>query len=347
MVRSGRLPSLVQLGSSIKAFVAKPAGRIVLLAFITLILAGAVFYTGYFLAIPIFILSGLGLPIYLGWKRARLLALVGLAALLVAGPIVSAAEVSLLRSPSPAAFSSAAAPYSGSVLQNATVHPFTGSPGDTYTFSVDVRPAYLPTNSSPLLWVDLFLSTCPGATGNSSPFCGGLGSYPFILGNHSYTGSAPSTVTFSEKLSGPNVWWWTIGAGYRDLANRSQLTWVWLIVMNGYTTVEGPVTGDFLSTMSLVVLPIYLAIFLYPGLVFFLGLLVYLFLKRRQRVRMGLPPAAPAAGKGGAPAPARKEAACPKCGAVVYEGEARCWKCGTALGESKDQPLASGGAPPS
>src|SRR5579859_3079073 len=338
----GRFSPPVQLRSSIKAFVAKPLGRLALLALITLALAGSAIYVGYLIAIPVFLLVGLALPIYLGWTRPRTLFLVGLAALLVAGPIVTAGTVSLLLTPSPAVNGQVFPPHTQSVLQNATVHPYTHAAGGDFTFVVDVNPAFLPNGSQPkVLWIDFFLSTCPDALSNNSTSCGGLGAYPYHFANDTYNSSTPQTVSFTETIGGVNVWWWTMGAAY--INSTGGISWLYLQPGNGYTTAEGPVTGDYLSIYTLILPAIYFTVFIYPGLVFFLGVLVYLFLKMRQRRRAGGAPSVPApvvpSAQGGplAPAsatpaaPSRPELACPKCSAVVYAGESRCWKCGTPL----------------
>ncbi|MCI4353274.1 MAG: hypothetical protein L3K14_07840 [Thermoplasmata archaeon] len=356
----------MQLRSSIKAFAAKPLGRIALLLFISLALAGSSIYLGYLIAIPVFLLTGLGLPIYLGWNRPRTLFLVGLAALLVAGPIVTAGTVNLLLTPSPAVNGVVFAPHTQSVLQNATVHPYSRAAAGNFTFTVEVTPAFLPNGSGPkVLVVVFFLTTCPDAltyfhqvlVRNHNSSCGAPGSYPFFSSNFSYNGSTPTPVTFVAKVGGVNVWWWTIGVSY--LNSSGKVAWLYLLPPNGYTTAEGPVTGEYLSLYLLILPAIYFTVFIYPGLVFFIGLLVYFFLKSRQRRRAGGAPAVavpqtsaiptrPGGGTGStAPTspPSRPELACPKCGAVVYKGESRCWKCGTPLTSTEtppaDQPLQS------
>jgi hypothetical protein len=358
MENPSRVSPNVQPKISIKAFFAKPLGRIVLLVLIALALAGSAIYLGYLIAIPVFLLVGLGLPIYLGWTRPRTLFLVGLSALLVAGPIVTAGTVSLLLTPAGPVNGAVLTGFSQSVLQNATVHPYTSTGRADFTFTADVNPAFLPTgvNGTPtkVLWVNLFLSTCPDALNNSSSSCGGLGAYPFHFANYTYNSTAKQAVPpFVENIGGVNVWWWTIGVSY--INSTGQINWVYLAPANGYTTVEGPVTGGYLAIYTLILPAIYFTVFVYPGLVFFLGVLVYLFLKMRQKRRAGgapsvpapMAPAAPAGpakpvapaalGPPSSSAPSRPELACPKCGAVVYAGETRCWKCGT--------PLTSGSAP--
>jgi hypothetical protein len=348
MENPSRFSPDVQPGNSIKAFFAKPLGRIALLAIITLVLAGSAIYLGYLIAIPVFLLVGLGLPIYLGWTRPRTLFLVGLSALLVAGPIVTAGTVSLLLTPSPPVDGQVFSPFSQSVLQNASVQPYSSTGTGTFTFTVDVNPAFLPSgHQSQVLWIDFFLSTCPDAMANNSSSCGGLNAYPYHFQNFSYANnSAKETVTFSQTIGGTNVWWWTMGAGFNN--STGVINWIYLQPGNGYTTAEGPVTGGYLAIYTLILPAIYFTVFIYPGLVFFLGVLVYLFLKMRRSRRAGGAPSVPPptvpstvtpTGPGTPPtsgavapsAPSRPELACPKCGAVVYAGETRCWKCGTPL----------------
>jgi hypothetical protein len=351
MGNPSRFSEAVQTGNSIKAFFAKPYGRIVLLVIIALSLAGASIYLGYLIAIPVFLLVGLGLPIYLGWTRPRTLFLVGLSALLVAGPIVTAGTTSELLTPGPAFNGEVFTGFTQSVLQNATVHPYSIASGGHFTFTADVNPAFLPSGSQPkVLWIDFYLSTCPNALTNNSSSCGGLNAYPFHAANYTYNSSAKGAVTFIEDVGGVNVWWWTMAAAYINASGG--LSYVYLQPNNGYTTAEGPVTGSYLSIYTLILPAIYFTVFIYPGLVFFLGVLVYLFLKMRQRRRAGgapsvPPPMTPSSPGGpstpGAPAPSapsRPELACPKCGAVVYAGESRCWKCGAPLTSGPPPPVA-------
>jgi hypothetical protein len=352
-----RFSPVVQLRGWVKSFVSKPLGRILLLLFIALALAGASIYLGYLIAIPVFLLTGLALPIYLGWTRPRTLFLVGLSAVLVAGPIVTAGTVNLLLTPSPSANGPVFAPFTQSVLQNATVHPYSRASVGNFSFTVDVNPAYLPNGSQPkVLWIDFFLSNCPNALTNDSKSCGGAGAYIFHFANFTYNSSGARSVLFTEQVGGVNIWWWTMAAAYINASGG--VAWLYLEPSNGYITAEGPVTGDYLSIYTLILPAIYFTVFIYPGLVFFLGVLVYLFLKMRQRRRAGGAPSVPAPASPSTPgtppastppasaAPSRREFACPKCGAVVYAGETRCWKCGTPLSPGSpavtEAPLPSG-----
>jgi hypothetical protein len=147
-------------------------------------------------------------------------------------------------------------------------------------------------------------------------------------------------------------------------------TFVLLVGDPVYNGLEGPVVGTYWTTYELLVLTVYLNDFVYLGIPFFVVLLVYTYIKRRQiqkgdsyRRAPGPTPtdapggaaaALPAAGSGlGAKRPAssegsgprRPELSCPNCNAVVYANETTCWKCGAQLskasGPSTSTPLAS------
>jgi len=230
-----------------------------------------------------------------------------------------------------------------------------GAPGSVFNFSVTLNPQFVPLNDSPPLWVELFVSTCPGATGSTSPYC--IAGYPFHAFNQTFANlTGPTLVSFNVVLNGTNLWWWQMATAFQTPLGSSNLSWDFLDVANGYNSVQGPITGDFTSTLGLVLVPIYLSMFLYSGSVFFFALLIYVFLKnreaRRKRVAGAMPPGAPSspgsstsspptpgdapAGTSGA-APTGPERRCPNCQAVVYPNETACWKCGASL--------AGGGAP--
>ncbi len=345
------------LFAGLRRFFATREGLLVLVAVAILTLTGSFLYLGPFLAIVAFLLFGLAVPIYAGWKRPRLLAVLGLTALLIAGPLTSVLYVgTVVRVPSASADSSSVAPYGngGPVLQGAQVAPFTSDGNGPFNFSVTVNPQYLPANASGLLWLDLFVSTCPGATGNSSPYC--QSGYPFYSFNQSLTNVSQATVrSFSIHLPAPNVWWWQMATAYVAHGNGS-IVWIFLAPSSGYSGIQGPISGDFLSTVSIVLLPVYIDMLIYPGIVFFLGLIVYVYLKRRQSRRAagratppetpilaGTAPGRPETGPSGP-----NERACPNCQAVVYANEANCWKCGAALppvAAAAGPALPSGGPP--
>ncbi|HTT45383.1 MAG TPA: hypothetical protein VMH38_05135, partial [Thermoplasmata archaeon] len=73
----------------LKAFVQRPIGRALLIAFAVLITAFTYAYLYALIAIPIMLLVGLAVPIWLGIKRIRFLALLGLVILLLSAPIAN------------------------------------------------------------------------------------------------------------------------------------------------------------------------------------------------------------------------------------------------------------------
>jgi hypothetical protein len=239
----------------------------------------------------------------------------------------------------------------GPVLANATVSPFSAPGGTPFTFRVLVQPSYLPPHAS-LAWVELFVSTCPDATGNRTPPDCTAG-FPFYERNYTVAqihppvspGSnltAPFVVSFNQTLGGTNIWWWTMIAGFHNATSGRNGT-ILLFPSTGYPTVQGPITGDYLSTLGIVIPSVYIGMFFYSGSVFYFALLVYLFFKSRERRRAnraalagGTSRAAPPGGAPGAP-PADlppDERPCPNCGALVYPGESLCGKCGRPLSPS-------------
>jgi hypothetical protein len=345
---------------TVRTFASRSWGRALLLAVAIAVVAWSFIYLGEVIAIGAFLLLALILPIYLGWKRPRHLAIAGLVVLLLAAPISGALETNLIRTPVPVAASANTLPdgNGGSVLQNASVGPFNGVSGTNFSFVVDVFPRYLPPNTS-LVDVVLVVSTCPTATGNqSSPFCSA--GYPFFLQNRTFATSPNATfeITFHQQLPGPDIWWWTIYAQTQNTSGGYHTTF--LLAGQGYSTIEGPVTGSWTDIFGIVVGQVYLYMFLYLGIIYYLALLAYTWFKVRESKRKSpggtfpasapLPPPPP----GSAPppqSPSPSEEHCPKCNAVVYPNESQCWKCGTPLrgpgsATPSAAPLPSGGPPP-
>jgi hypothetical protein len=337
-------------------------GRIVLVLIGIFAVAGALFYLGALVTILAMLVCGAFLPIYLGWKSTRQLALAGLVILLASAPVFSVAYASQLRVPSPSEGSNPSAPYGNgqAVVQNATVTPYTGAAGGTYTFSASIEPQNLPPRST-LHYLLLIVTDCPDATGNRSPAC--PAGYPFYEQNHSFsaTPAAPTTVSFQQRLSGVDVWWWTFDLAFNNSTSKN-LTQDWLYSQGTYDFPEGPVSGSFGQTFAFILPASYEVILVYPGLVFFVALLIYAVLKRRQATRgagaptagtpgapPGTPPTAPPGAPGAPPSnAAANERRCPNCQAVVYPNESSCWKCGKSLAPPQPataQPLSSGKAP--
>jgi hypothetical protein len=340
-------------------------GKLVLLAISIAVLAATFYYLGPYFAIPAFVLFGLGVPIYAGWKIPRELALAGVVALLVAAPIVNYGLTSQAMVPSGAVMSGTNGTSSGTgnpVLTNAIASPYSGPGGSSFTFSVDVSPNNLPAKYLPdLLFV--YVSTCPGVTGPSSPNC--PSGYPFYTANLSMVGvnASPTPETFHLALPGPNIWWWQMALlaespFFNSTANRTEYNYdyIGLNANNIYGSVQGPIAGNFVTTFDLLLPQTIIELLFYPGLVFFVALLIYMFLKSREARRKaqrdrtgsaslppttGAPPDAPSTVDVPSDAPRRNESACPKCGAVVYPGETSCWKCGSPLPSTGAAPLPS------
>ncbi|MCI4345695.1 MAG: hypothetical protein L3K07_02930 [Thermoplasmata archaeon] len=347
--------------SAFRSFATRPLGRAILIAVAIPAVGWSFIYLGELIAVVAMLLLGLLLPITMGWKRPRQLAVAGLVILLLSSPVAGALETNLAFSPSPIASSSSALPDGnhGSVLQNASVGPFSGASGTNFTFGVDLFPKYVPPNET-LTALVFVVSTCPTATGNvSSPDCSS--GYPYFLQNHTFA-TPPNTTThlrFNQKLPGPDIWWWTMYTETR--ATNGSYHYTFLSAGSGYPTIQGPVTGDWFSIYGIVLEQVYIYVFLYAGSVFYLALLAYTWFKVREARRKAaaagsvlIPPAPPMApGGGGATAgPAAipsgpVEMHCPNCQAVVYESEKKCWKCGTPLGVAAtpiaDAPLPSSG----
>lgn len=348
----------MQQSGGVKAFFGRPVGKGLLVVVTLLTLVGSFLYLGPLLAVPTFLLFGLALPIYLGWKRIRDLAVVGLVVLLVAAPVASALDAQQIRVTAPAAASDPFLPYGNGtpVITDAQVTPFLGAAGGTYNFSFYLNASALPANSSGLLWAALYISTCPGATGNNSPYCSA--GYPFLEFNHTVLPNVPQP--FLEEFNvtlgdGPQIWWWQASTGYDANHSANDTVSIFLDVPT-YGSQEGPVTGPFASTFDLVLVPILEALLIYTGSVFFFALLVYMYFRGRRQRRGAPPPTAdgsapaPPGAPGSAPAagPAPTEQKCPNCQALVYPNETSCWKCGAPLkagAPPSSAPLASGKSP--
>jgi len=261
----------------------------------------------------------------------------------------------------------------GAVLQDASVSPFTGGASTNFTWTVTVYPQYDPTNTSGPVSVTLYVSTCPGATGNSSPYCSG--GYPLLIQTHRFSQPLvqPTNVTFHLVVDSNGIWSWQMGVAFTPLTPPPQLagsggsSYVFLQGASTSGGIEGPVVGSFVVTYAEILPTIYATTFVYLGVPFYVVLLLYMLLKSRERRRndarrraagaippttgggetlAGPAPAPPSAPGGpptdGATPAAEHEKSCPKCSAVVYAGEANCWKCGASLATTAP-PLPSEG----
>lgn len=348
-------------------FVQKPYGKALIIAIAVLAVFAIYVYVATLFAIPAVILFGLALPIWVGLKRPRFLVLMGIVIMLAVAPLSTLVITQQIREPIAVANSLTDIPGTNgtAILQNASVSPYTGSGSTNFTWTVTVFPGGIPTGNTSPLWLNLYISTCPGATSTSPPSWCSAG-YPFTLLNYTFVGNVtkPTTVTFHHQIGTNGIWDWQMGI---YTANRSTgvLFFQTLVGDPNYNGLEGPVVGDYTSTYATILPTIYFDDALFLGAPFFIVLLLYLLFKNRERRKReaaqraagpvpptGSPPAGgsslpPTLAKGPPPGSSTPAAApertCPNCNAVVYENETICWKCGANLpgGGSAGAPLPS------
>ena len=362
--------------SRFRDFVQKPLGRGLLIALAILVVVGAYGYLQQpILAIPALLIFGLGLPIWLGIKRPRYLAIAGIVIILIAAPLSGLPIAQSLRAPITPATSLTDLPGTNghALLANATVSPYTGSTSTNFTWTVTVDPAGIPTGNTTPVLLYLYISTCPGATSGTSPPTWCSAGYPFIQLNGSSQIPTPFnhsvTATFHYQIGSNGIWDWQMGV-YTFNNTTHKGFYQNLVGDPQYNALEGPVVGDYATTYSELLPLILTTSLVYLALPYYLVLLLYMFFKSRERRRKEtaaraagpVPPtgsAPPGAGtpplggrKGGAPppaseaAPAVPERACPNCNAVVYENETSCWKCGANLRSGSPLPSSSSPPPP-
>jgi hypothetical protein len=345
----------------LRAFLQKPLGKALLIAFAIAFVFVATAYVNVLVGIPAMLLAGLAIPIWVGLKAPRYLALSGLVVLLLVAPLANVVLVQELMTPVMPVNSGNSAPVGngGSALQNASVNPYVGGTGTNFTWTVTVVPRYIPNYpGNQTESVTLFVSNCPGATSNDSLTC--ATPYPFWAFTQSAVNlSAPQRFAFHFQIGSLGVWDWQMGLNVTNSTTKLSYE----ILLSGdptYNGIEGPVVGTFADVYGSFLGPVYVEVFLYLGASFYFVLLIYMVFKRRERTRQdtarraGVAPTDPAAattapagpagpggppGAGASPVASPQEGACPNCGAVVYPGEKTCWKCGANLS------APSGGAP--
>jgi len=190
------------------------------------------------------------------------------------------------------------------------------------------------------------VSTCPGATGNNSPYCSPPYAF-YVLNDTSVANiSTETNVSFNFQIGANGIWDWQMSLAVKN-TTTGKLSWIFLLGDPTYNGIEGPVVGNYWTTYESLLLTLYFDDLLFLGAPFYFVLLIYVILKRRERSKAdairraggGSPEedAVPPATGGGAAAtsgPGRtgpQEGHCPSCGAVVYSGEKTCWKCGATL----------------
>jgi hypothetical protein len=354
-----------------RRFLQSPPGKALLIA-ATIVLTFASFvYVETLIAIPVFLLFGLAVPIWSGLKAPKYLALSGLVVILLVAPIANAAITQEILTPLPAATSATGLPFSNggsAVLQNAGVSPYVGTASTNFTWSVTIYPQYLAYANSSIRWITLYVSSCPGATSNNSPNC--ASGYSLWTFNDTDVNNVTTTtpVTFHFQIGSQGIWDWQMELAYRN-GTGGNTTDLLLVGDATYNGLEGPVVGNFGSVYVSLLPTLYLDVLLFLGIPFYVVLLLYMVFKARERRKQdtarraaGPPPedtgptVPSSAGSGGgasttklasaSAAPVATEGACPNCGAVVYANETTCWKCGAKIGGSPSgAPLPS--KPPS
>lgn len=345
-----------------RRFLQTGLGRIVLIVIAVLVVFATYVYVSAIVAIPAILLFGLAVPIWVGLKRPRFLALLGLVIVLTVAPLSTIVITQDVLTPVGLSNSATGIAANGEpVMQNATVTPFTGTTSTNFTWTVTVFPVNVPTGNTTPVWLDLYVSTCPGATGNSSPYCSQP--YPLTVLNQTLPNqTSPYTVTFHYKIGANGIWDWQMGL-YTKNRTSGVPFFQTLVGDPQYNGIEGPVIGGFATIYSELLLTVYFQDFLFLGAPFYFVLLIYMLFKNRerrkkeaqQRAAGPIPPSPPpettpgSPGGAGAPLPSSPlppgkapptgsssaapvpEFNCPKCNAVVYAGESTCWKCGAPL----------------
>ncbi|MGP8076796.1 MAG: hypothetical protein ACLP8Y_08755 [Thermoplasmata archaeon] len=344
-----------------RRFLSTTPGKITLIVIAILTVFASSAYVLVVVAIPAILLFGLALPIWAGLKRPRFLAVVGLIVMLAVPPIATVVFTQDIMTPVGAASSSSDLSVSNgsAVMQNATVKPFLGTTSTNFTWTVWIYPQNVAQNNSTPVWLDLYISTCPGATGNGSLSC--TQPYPLTIFNRTLNPNAtsPYVETFHYQIGSDGVWEWQMGLW--TLNRTTHRPFFQLLVGDPtYNGIEGPVIGGFGTIYGELILSVYVEDLIYLGAPFYFVLLIYMLFKNRERRKkdaqqrapgpipdVGVANAAPPPSKGsplpssksssGSPAgppdsaTASQELNCPKCNAVVYVGETSCWKCGAAL----------------
>jgi hypothetical protein len=346
-----------------RRFVQTPPGKALLLAAGILVVFASYVYIDTLVAIPAMLLFGLAVPIWAGLKAPRYLALSGLVILLLVAPLSNVVITQDILTPVSASASPTGLPdgNGGAVLQNALVTPYVGGTSTNFTWNVSVYPQFIPAGNSTPLWLDLYISTCPGATGNNSPVC--TAPYPLTILNYTFPSNTTSetNVLFHYVIGAVGIWDWQMSLVVRNTSGG--YNYIFLVGDPTYNGIEGPVVGNFATTYESLLLTLYFDDFLFLGAPFYFVLLVYMIFKRRERSKADAArraagptppdeagPSLPSVSTPGVPpaiaSAASKEGSCPSCGAVVYANEKTCWKCGATLGSaSAGTPLPTSKSP--
>ncbi|MGD0588512.1 MAG: hypothetical protein ABSA63_06955, partial [Thermoplasmata archaeon] len=273
-----------QTQSRFRRFLSTTLGKVTLIVIAVLAVFASSAYVSVVVAIPAILLFGLALPIWAGLKRPRFLALVGLVVVLAAAPIATVVFTQDILTPVGSASSSSDLSVSNgsAVMQNATVKPFTGTTSTNFTWTVTIYPTNVAQNNSTPVWLDLYISTCPGATGNGSLSC--TQPYPLTIFNLTLNPNATSSYveTFHYQIGSDGVWEWQMGLW--TLNRTTHKPFFQLLVGDPtYNGIEGPVIGGFGTIYGELILSVYFQDFVFLGAPFYFILLIYMLFKNRER----------------------------------------------------------------
>ena len=266
----------MQQQAGLRGFVQQPLGRVLLIAFAIVVTALTYAYLYALLAIPVMLLVGLAVPIWLGIKRIRFLALLGLVVLLISAPIANVVLTQEVMQPIGAASSPAdlVGGGGGAIMQNAQVSPYVGGLSTNFTWNVQIVPQYIPKGNDTPFLLTLYISTCPGATGTNDPNCGA--GYPFYELNRTFspanfTNVTDLPVTFHFIFPSDSIWAWQMGLFLNNSTSPSthNATFILLVGDPTYNGLEGPVVGTFATTYAQLLLTVYLNILVYLGVPFY------------------------------------------------------------------------------
>ena len=271
-----------QTQSRFRRFLATTLGKVTLIVIAVLAVFASSAYVSVVVAIPAILLFGLALPIWAGLKRPRFLAVVGLVVVLAAAPIATVVFTQDILTPVGAVSSSSDFSVSNgsAVMQNATVKPFTGTTSTNFTWTVTIYPANVAKNNSTPVWLVLYISTCPGATGNGSLSC--TRPYPLTILNRTLNPNAtsPYVETFHDQIGSDGVWEWQMGLW--TLNRTTHKPFFQLLVGDPtYNGIEGPVIGGFETIYGELILSVYFQDFVFLGAPFYFVLLIYMLFKNR------------------------------------------------------------------
>lgn len=339
-------------------FAGKPIGYGVLIALIVLVVAGSLYYVGVLLGAIVLLLMGFGFPIYLGWNRSfRNLWILALVITIAAPPIWGALATNELFTPySPP--NSSDPLLSGSVLQGAHVDPFSYPPASGNSYHFEINAARQNHNATPinLTAVYLWVTDCPYDGAGTQNACGGnpdyYQTYPYVI-QPANVSRPTDTAYFNRTLPANEVFYYVFTANYTIniyTANHTLKGNGYSYACLGYCSIvqgiaqptaqqniywnEGPITGSWATIYGTKLLPGYYLVMAGLGGLLGVIILIYRFLKMRERRRHE------EAGAAATGTVSSGETRCPQCSAVVKPGESFCWKCGGSLeSPAPNQPL--------